>query len=420
MPRSLLWAGYWLAICGAAQAFEVDATVKKVDVAKGAIVFTARQQDRTVKINKDVRVLGADGKPFPDGLKAKELKEGTEVTLTVERVNDKPVIQAIRLSKKTTPPARPTEVKQVDTSHLKPLTDLGTNEYQGFKGGLYPDGKNERPAAHNAAGMALAGQIQPLDADGKPNPDGKIVVLGVGFSNTVQAFNGFMAVAKSDPEINPKLVLVNGAVGGMSANMVQNPDDNGRGAKYWSTVDDRLKAAGVTRAQVQAVWIKETNPAPHEGGFPKYIQKLQSELTHIVQIFPRRFPNVKLIYLSSRTYGGWAKGRPGRGPGNSEPYSYETGFAVKWLIERQLKGDAGLNFDPQKGPVKAPWLSWAAYLWANGATPRADGFRFELGDFQESDQMHESPAGQRKVGKQLVKFFKTDATSRGWFVKKGS
>ena len=30
----------------------------------------------------------------------------------------------------------------------------------------------------------------------------------------------------------------------------------------------------------------------------------------IVQFLPKRFPNVKLCYLSSRTYGGWAKPRP--------------------------------------------------------------------------------------------------------------
>ena len=48
---------------------------------------------------------------------------------------------------------------------------------------------------------------------------------------------------------------------------------------------------------------------------------------------------------------------PGRaGPGNSEPFSYESGFAVKWLVEQQLKGDPALNYDPQKGTVQAPWL----------------------------------------------------------------
>jgi hypothetical protein len=166
------------------------------------------------------------------------------------------------------------------------------------------------------------------------------------------------------------------------------------------------------------VWIKETNPGPHQGTFPKYIQELQAQLTRIVQILPKRFPNVRLAYLSSRTYGGWAQPAPGRAaPGNSEPFSYETGFAVKWLIEQQLKGDPALNCDPKKGEVKAPWLSWGAYLWANGTTPRADGVRFEYDDFSERDRMHESPAGQRKVGNLLLQAFKTDPTARLWFLR---
>jgi hypothetical protein len=406
-------------LAGCALGFEVTVTVKQVDADKRVMVFTAPdQRDRTARVADGAKVLDAQGKDLSDGLKAQGLAEGAEVTLTVEREDNKPVIRAIRLGKKPAAgrPEASADGPKVDTSGLTPLTDLGRREYHGFPGGLYPNGANERPTGHEAAGVALAGLIRPLDADGRPSAGGTIVLLGIGFSNTVQAFNGFMQVAKADSAINPRVVLMNGAVGGMSANMVQTAD-SGRGAQYWATVDDRLKTAGVTRAQVQAVWIKETNPAPHEGGFPKYIQALQSELAKIAQIVHRRFPNVKLAYLSSRTYGGWAKGRPGRGPGNSEPYSYETGFAVKWLIEQQLKGDPELSFDPAKGVDKAPWLSWGPYLWANGTTKRADGFSFELADFQESDQMHESPAGQRKVGTLLLKFFKTDPTTRKWFVR---
>jgi hypothetical protein len=282
---------------------------------------------------------------------------------------------------------------------------------------LYPEGRNTRPANHEAAGVKLAEQVQPLDTEGKASSDGKIVLLGIGFSNTVQAFAGFMKVAQRYRDVNPKLVLVNGAVGGMSAAMVQNPDDQKRGTQYWTMVDERLKAAGMTRAQVQVVWIKETDPAPHEGGFPKYTQTLESELMKIVQVLHRRFPNLKLAYLSSRTYGGWAR-RPGGGvPGNSEPFSYESGFAVKWLIERQLRGEAALNFDPAKGEVRTPWLSWAAYLWTNGKTPRGDGVFFTTDDFQEKDRMHESPQGQEKVGNLLLSFFKTDPTTKPWFVR---
>ncbi len=406
---------------GGSSAFDVRAVIKHVDVETGAVSFTAGGLARTAKADKDAKVLDANGKPLAGGLAAKELKEGTAVTLTIERQGNQPGLKAIRLGSKAPPPAEEKVEPKVDTSKLVPLTDLGTDKYQGFVGGLYPDGQNQRPAAHEAAGLALATQVQPLDADGKPSVDGKIVLLGIGFSNTVQSFNGFMQMAGADQSINPKVVLVNGAMGGMSARMVQDPDDRASGTKYWSAVDDRLKEAGVTRAQVQVIWIKETDPAgQQQGGFPRYTRDLQAEIRRIVQVLPRRFPNARLVYLSSRTYGGWAKAPPGKvgGPGNSEPYSYETGFAVKWLIAQQLAGNAQLNYDPKKGAIKAPWLSWGPYLWANGERKRKDGFSFQPSDFRENDRMHHSADGMKKIGTQLLQFFKSDTTTRGWFLKK--
>jgi hypothetical protein len=408
---------------GRSSAFDVEAVVKSVDSTQRRLVVVAGQQERTLTVPVDVRVLDAAGVPIVEGLGSQQIREGAKVALEVERASGRPVLKSIRLVSGAQPdrPAPPTSeapAKQ-DTSALVPLVDLGKREYLGFAGGLYPNGKNTRPDAHEAAGVALAQAIQPLDAHGQRNSDGKIVLLGIGFSNTVQAFDGFMQVARDDNDLNPQLVLVNGAVGGMSAQKIQNPDDQGTGTRYWATVDERLETAGVTREQVQAIWIKETDPAPHAAGFPAYVATLEEELTKIVHILPARFPNAKLVYFSSRTYGGWAKGRPdGRGPGNSEPFSYESGFAYKWLIEKQINGDATLNFDPTKGSIQSPWLSWSAYLWTNGSEPRdADGVFFSYDDFRENDRMHESPAGQIKVGKLLLQFFKTDTTTRPWFVR---
>ena len=422
MTRSLLGliAASFLLV-NTASALEVQATIRRIEAGQGLVQFHAMQQDRSAKVAPDARFLDEEGNTLAGGFESEALKPGAEVTLTVERVENRPVIRAIRLGKNSAGGAQPAEARPsgftpVDTSNLTALTDLRDGKYQGFEGGLYPGGANARPESHEAAGLALAREITPRDAEGDPSPEGKIVLLGIGFSNTVQAFNGFMKVARDDPSINPRVLLVNGAVGGMSAEMVQQAD-SGRGKQYWDTVDERLKAAAVTRAQVQVVWIKETNPQGGQPAFPGNAQALQAQIGHIVRIVHERFPNVRLAYLSSRTYGGWALPKPGGGgPGNSEPYSYETGFAVKWLIERQLEGDASLNYEASRGPVKAPWLSWGPYLWANGMTPRSDGFRFALDDFMANDQMHESPTGQVKIGRQLVQFFKDDPTTRPWFV----
>ena len=39
-----------------------------------------------------------------------------------------------------------------------------------------------------------------------------------------------------------------------------------------------------------------------------------------------------------------------------------------------------------------------------------------IDDFQEKDHMHESFQGQEKVGTLLLRFFKTDQTTKPWFV----
>jgi hypothetical protein len=80
-----------LGLCvGHLSAVDAVGTIKKVDPEKRVLFIHANGQDRTVSIDNDVKVLGADGKPLPDGLKAKELKEGAEVTVTVERTDGGP------------------------------------------------------------------------------------------------------------------------------------------------------------------------------------------------------------------------------------------------------------------------------------------------------------------------------------------
>src|SRR5260221_218801 len=71
-----------------------------------------------------------------------------------------------------------------------PLNDLGPGLYEGFAGGLYPNGTNTRPPAHEAAGLDIAlNQIQPLDANGSNDvSNGKVVMISIGMSNTTDEF----------------------------------------------------------------------------------------------------------------------------------------------------------------------------------------------------------------------------------------
>ncbi len=287
---------------------------------------------------------------------------------------------------------------------VKPLTELGTGTYRGFGGGLYGDGANVPPERHLAAGLGIAGTIVPLSAAGVRDPaNGRIVLLSVGMSNTTQEFSRFKTIADTFAGKNPRVTVVDGAQGGQTASVIAVPTAN-----FWSVIDQRLQAAGVTAAQVQAVWLKEANGGP-TNGFPQYAQDLQRDLAAIVRLMAVRYPNLRIVYLSSRIYGGYATTTL-----NPEMYAYESGFSVKWLIEAQIAGDTSLAYN---GPNRrAPWLAWGPYLWANGLHPRADGLVWEATDFA-ADGTHPGPTGQTKVAALLLNFLRTDPTARTWFLR---
>lgn len=380
--------------------------VAKLDVEQRGLSLTVNGKVEQFELTADAIVLGASGNNLRERFAG--IKEGADVFFKVARRDGKAVVVAVKPADGQSRPPQP--LPKVDVEKLVPLTALGDKQYEGYEGGLYPGGKNQRPQDHEAAGLALARQVQPRDRKGNPDPDGSIVLLSVGMSNTAQISQGFQRALAGEKQKNPRVVFVNGAQGGMTAAAIQDPEDSGRGTQYWKVVDERLEAAGLTRAQVQVVWIKQADAGPSQG-FPGYARQLQEELARIVQLLPGRFPNIRQVYLSSRTYAGFANTRL-----NPEPYAYESGFSVKWLIEQQLKGDASLNYDANQGPVKAPWLSWGPYLWDNGIVPRADGYRPEEKDFA-GDGTHHANSGIGKLGGLLLQFFKTDPTTQPWFAR---
>lgn len=290
------------------------------------------------------------------------------------------------------------------------LTDLGPALYTrmdgtptAFGGGLYPGGSNALPAGHLAAGQARAGQIRPRAADGSPNPLGKIAFISVGMSNTAMEFRAFRDLALADPALNPQVVLINGATPGRTAEYWTDPISD-----TWQLVDDRLSGAGLTPLQVQVAWVKLTRTGP--GQFPQKAQTLQADLVAVVHNLLARYPNLKQVYLSSRTrsYTYWNGLSP-------EPAAFETAFAVKWLIETQLAGAPDLNHDPAHGPVTAPWLAWGPYLWADGLNARSDGLVWTQQDMV-ADCTHPSSYGEAKVAQMLLNFFKTHPATRAWFL----
>ncbi|HUF46422.1 MAG TPA: hypothetical protein VMM93_01340 [Vicinamibacterales bacterium] len=303
------------------------------------------------------------------------------------------------------PPAPPpvSEVGCARTSvGLTPLIEPGS--YQGHPLGLYPGGQNQPPGDHLAAGLDLARGVEPLDASGQPSPAGRFALISIGMSNTTQEFSAFVPLAAADSSRHPRLAIVDGAQGGMTAADWQNP-----GCSCWSVLEVRLQNAGVSRQQVVAAWIKVADRQPSTG-WPAHAQTLANETIVVLQRLKARFPNLRLAYLSSRIYAGYATTTL-----NPEPYAYESGFAMRWAIDEQLAGNPALRYTGDDAP--APWIAWGPYLWADGLRARSDGLTWACSDFQ-SDGTHPSPSGRQKVAERLLDFVRTDPTASEWYLQR--
>jgi hypothetical protein len=317
----------------------------------------------------------------------------------------------------------PPPEESLDTSSRIPLTDMGRRTYLGSPGGLYPGG-NALPADHAAEGQRRARAVRPLDAAGNPDPNGRYALVSVGMSNTTQEFCSqggglpcdawtFMGQAAADATVNDRtLALVNGALGGRSASFWDWPSD----PDYDRVRDTRLAPRGLSERQVQIAWVKVANPGPTVSlpAANADAWLLVEQMGAIVRALKVRYPNLQQVFLSSRIYGGYATTRL-----NPEPFAYESGFAVKWVIEAQINQMRGGAADARAGNLDyrtvAPWIARGPYLWADGLTPRGDGLVWEQRDF-EGDGTHPARSGEQKVGRLLLDFFKSSRETSCWFL----
>ncbi len=371
--------------------------IKAVDADRRLLYVYFNLQVRAIKVAADAKVLGADGKVLEGGLLAKDLTDGTVATLDVERVDGEPTIKSLRLGNHF--------IANKPSIGLTPLNEMSADDrYKGQDGGLYGAGKNEPPAAHLAAAHQEIAQIVPRDRDGRPSPDGKVVLISISMSNATMEFSTFKQIADADSEKSPVLTIVDCAQGGQAMGQWADPQ-----AKPWTVALERLDKAGVSPEQVQVAWIKLANMAP-QGDLEKHGRKLQAHTAAVLRNARARFQNLRVAYLDGRIYAGYTGSRL-----NPEPYAYESAFVVRWLIQDQMQGNKDLNYAAARGVVNAPLLLWGPYLWADGVTPRkSDGLVWKREDLA-ADGTHPSDSGRRKVAELLLKFFKTDGTAQSWF-----
>jgi hypothetical protein len=284
---------------------------------------------------------------------------------------------------------------------------------------------NQPPASHDTVARARRNAIRPLDVNGDEHPFGKYVLISIGMSNTTQEWCSassappcaawtFMGRAAADPTVNrASLVIVNGAADGQDVATWTSPAS----PNYDRIRTARLNPLGLSENQVQAAWVKLATARP-VAALPSDTADANVFLTslgQVVRTLKIRYPNLQLVFLSSRTYGGYATIDV-----SPEPFAYEEGFSVKWAIESQMNEVRGMPGNPAAGSLdyvkkSAPLMLWGPYLWANGATPRSDGVSWLRADFEE-DGTQPSQSGETKVAAILLEFFKSSPYTRCWFL----
>lgn len=288
------------------------------------------------------------------------------------------------------------------------------DRYKGEDGGLYGRGRNQPPRAHDVAARAQAARVRLLDAGGMPDEHGLVGLLAIGFSNTFLEFREFASLMRREPQVSDGVRPVNGAQfhAGSATWAMREPPDTPSTDGPWHALEERLACTQVTALQVQAAWIKLTPREPSAfGDFPGHADRMTSDLRTVLQRLMRRFPNLRLAFLSSRTFGGYALTKL-----SPEPYAYESAFSVRALIQEQMRGDPALNFDSARGPVRSPLLLWGPYLWAHGLDGRQqDDLVWTREDFGD-DGTHPSTVGARKAAHQLMAFLKSSSAAAPWFL----
>ncbi len=343
-----------------------------------------------------------------------------------------------------------------------PLMDMVVSNgpcatYKSFPGGLYENCSNTIPADHGADGQAIASQVVPLDANGNPNANGEIVFTSIGMSAALAEFAPFITMAEVSPSVNNATVAIfNGSASLQDAcdwfPAEGPPTCDSTDQNNYDRIASSMATGGrdLTALQIQVAWIDEENGRVHvqeRGCQPLGTEcvplcdetisgcsntpettdalNLEQELGNILRASKQRWPNLKLVFFNSRIYGGYAIN--GSASASPEPFAYESGFAVKWLIEAQINQIRTGTIDPIAGDLSyanAPWIAWGPYTWASGPIPRSDGLVWCDGqatapcsgelDF-DPDGVHPNVTGATKVANMLMSFFLNSPFTQSWF-----
>jgi len=279
-----------------------------------------------------------------------------------------------------------------DSTGLIPLIDLGPGYYEGYQGGLFLDGSNfENPAGqHFKKGKNFAKNLQPLDSLGNINYDGGTVLMG-GFGPSLPGhmMDEFVPVVRDTTDdvyfTNICFDAINMGAGGKGLDYAIGEDSN----KYWNNMEKKIAEKGYTVSQLQVGWMYFNDKYDSTGtqSFPETPNHIRDNLVTYLHMLKNHFPNMKIMFVSGRHYGGYADSTLEQFPAIGEPASYWNNWSVKWLIEDQITGDPDLKYFGAN--IKSPFLTWGPYYWTDGAEPRAtDGRSYTCEEFSSEDGFH--------------------------------
>ena len=305
----------------------------------------------------------------------------------------------------------------IDPMTLIPLDVLGVDAWtdpQGIShiGGLYPFGQNTPPAGHNKLICQANKNVYPRNGAGvRDDISGKIGFMVIGASNPMHIANIAEDMYYSDPQHNPKVVIVNNGQEGMSVDKMLT-------TSYFSGCLTNVAEHGLTAAQVQCVWFKTDTLEMDldDLSFDDYVDAHMPAFCDALQRILIDYPNCKIIYFTGRhttryALAGYEK--------HFEPRAYYCNWIHKFLIEEQINGNP--NYKCKGIGAVMPVLAWANPFYSNGPEENTFGYSVNestfipAGDGAINNGVHLSDAGLEYAADYFLDFFFTNPYTKKWF-----
>lgn len=292
------------------------------------------------------------------------------------------------------------------------IGDQGQTIYRStFVGGWYGNGLNQRTPLHQKISADAADQVQRLDVNGNPDPNGLIGLVGFGFSGSKMVWDEMPAALANpaNPPLRAGLVTVNCAYPGQDADDWSVAPSATPPPWCWNVhVPAQLALAGVSPQQVQVAWI--STGKRQAGAFPQSVSGLQALMALIAQHAKTVWPNLRLLYIDTVPCNHYIDPALGL----SEPDYFESGFAVQQLIQQQLSGDPALNPAHPAYPIVAPVIDWGGKLWCDGSRADSRGHTWICPDDVRPDGHHPSIVGAQKLAALIAKRWRDDGVACRW------